>query len=78
MDALRFPARVHALAQTVNGEALAYREHDDGSIVIVFTDGRKLTFDKVSEVETPSDVGSSAPPPASLPPKSAPPKKKGK
>lgn len=48
-EEIKFPARILALAEQVKGNPIAYSENDE-RIVIVFEDGRKLTFfkDKVT------------------------------
>lgn len=71
MAETHIPCHVLALAEQAKGEVLDFHEYDDGRIVIVFVDGRKLSFEKVDEIEvpaeteTPPEVGSDAP----LPPK---------
>lgn len=77
-EEIKFPARILALAEQVKGVPLAYHE-DDERIVIVFVDGRKLTFykDKVTgetEAKLPPQVGPSAgktPPAVPAPPQAA-------
>jgi hypothetical protein len=73
-DDVRIPPRVQALADQANGTPLAWKEHET-TIVIVFVDGRKLTFDKVAEtVPVPQPfkyiedaVAEEATPPVSIP-----------
>jgi hypothetical protein len=44
----QIPSRVQELAKQVSGTPLDWKEHENGDVVIVFTDGRKLTFVKAS------------------------------
>lgn len=48
----KVPTRVQALADQAKGIPLAWRESET-SIVIVFEDGRKLTFDLTATTEEP-------------------------
>lgn len=48
-DEIKVPARVLALAEQIGDQPLAWKEHDDGSIVIVFNSKGKRTFVKESE-----------------------------
>ena len=50
------PARVLALAAQIEDEPLAWNEHDDGSITIVFCNKGKRTFvaEPITETEIPS------------------------
>jgi hypothetical protein len=57
------PARVQALADQANGTPRAWRE-DKTSIVIVFVDGRKLTFDKAP---APAQAEEEPAPPVAVP-----------
>jgi hypothetical protein len=50
-DEIKVPARVLALAEQIGDQAIAWKEHDDGSIVIVFNSKGKQTFSKDSEEE---------------------------
>ena len=45
MSEIKIPARVQALAEKAGGNPIAWNGKADGSIVIVFEDGRKLTFE---------------------------------
>lgn len=53
-DEIKVPARVLALADQVGDQPIAWKEHDDGSVVIVFNSKGKRTFlrESVEEVET--------------------------
>jgi hypothetical protein len=44
-------ARVLALAKEIGDEPIAWVEHEDGSILIVFNQKGKRTFEKESEIE---------------------------
>lgn len=48
------PARVAALAAQIGDEPIAWKEHTDGSIVIVFCNKGKRTFEKESEIDIPA------------------------
>lgn len=48
-DEIKVPARVLALAEQIGDQPIAWKEHDDGSIVIVFNSKGKRTFEKESE-----------------------------
>ncbi len=50
------PARVAALAAWIADEPLSWREREDGSIVIVFNQRGKLTFDKDFEIKTHNQI----------------------
>ena len=45
---IKIPARIQALAEKAGGNPIAWNGKADGSIVIVFEDGRKLTFEPMS------------------------------
>ncbi len=47
----RVPARVQAIADKIGDAPLAWRECEDGSIVIVFNSKGKQTFEKVEEFD---------------------------
>lgn len=47
----RVPARVQAIADKIGDAPLAWREREDGSIVIVFNSKGKQTFEKVEEFD---------------------------
>jgi hypothetical protein len=49
-DETPIPPRVQALAKQAKGMPFAWRE-DETSVVIVFVDGRKLTFDLTAQAE---------------------------
>ena len=48
------PARVQALAEQIKDTPLAWNERADGSIVIVFSNKGKLTFDPTEGASAPS------------------------
>lgn len=52
-DEIKVPARVLALAKQVSDQPIAWKEHDDGSVVIVFNSKGKRTFlrESVEEVD---------------------------
>lgn len=49
MDAVKVPLRVLALAEQIGDEPIAWKEHEDGSIVIVFNSKGKRAFLKDAE-----------------------------
>lgn len=50
----KIPARVLAIAEKVQDEPLAWKEHADGSVTIVFCNKGKRLFQKESETEIPA------------------------
>lgn len=47
------PARVMAISQQIGDQPIAWKEHDDGSVVIVFNSKGKQTFTRDYVIEVP-------------------------
>jgi hypothetical protein len=50
----KIPARVLAIAEKVQDEPLAWKEHADGSVTIVFCNKGKQTFEANQVIEVPA------------------------
>jgi len=55
-DGDRVPARVAAIAAQIGDEAIAWNEHEDGTVVIVFNQKGKRTFERDFEILVPNKV----------------------
>lgn len=60
MTDTKIPAVILGLASQVNGSPIAWKEYPD-RVVIVFEDGRKLTFDKAEPMPAPPADAEDAP-----------------
>jgi hypothetical protein len=55
-EEIQVPPRVLALAEKFGDTPVAWKEHEDGSITIVFCNKGKQTFEKTAEIEEVEEV----------------------
>ena len=54
-EPVHIPATSAALSAQVNGNPIKWRTESDAVTIIIFEDGRKLTFNKTGEEEIPAE-----------------------
>jgi len=50
-DEIQVPARALALSEKIGDAPISWKEHDDGSVTIVFCNKGKQKFEKIEQLE---------------------------